>query len=42
MSEAQAAEGFAAVVEDAGPLDLAELLGEAPVERKEAVQDRSK
>jgi RNA polymerase sigma-70 factor len=51
MSEAEVAEGFAAVVEDAGTLDLAELLGEREVgqpdppdrqPRKETAADRSK
>ncbi len=45
LSEAEIAEGFAAVGEDSGPLDLAELLGAEPIlveGRKERRQDRSK
>lgn len=40
MSEAEMSDGFAAVTEDAGTLDLAELLGENA--RKELTPDRSK
>jgi hypothetical protein len=45
MSEAEITDGFAAVTEDAGSLDLAELFGAQPVleeQRKEGAQDRSK
>ncbi len=40
LTEAAIAQCFASVVEDAGPLDLEALLGEAP--RKESSADRSK
>ena len=45
LSESEIADGFAAVSEDAGPLDLAELLGDEPVlveGRKKRRSDRSK
>jgi RNA polymerase sigma-70 factor, ECF subfamily len=41
LSPAEMAECFATVVEDAGPLDLVELLGPDAI-RKELVEDRSK
>ncbi|MGH6960333.1 MAG: sigma factor-like helix-turn-helix DNA-binding protein, partial [Dongiaceae bacterium] len=41
LAPAEIAECFATVVEDAGPLDLAELLG-PDAARKELVEDRSK
>jgi RNA polymerase sigma-70 factor (ECF subfamily) len=42
MSEEEIADGFAAVVEDSGTLDLAELVGPDPEVRKKFAVDRSK
>ena len=40
MSEGEIEEGFAAVVDDSGPLDLAELLGSDPIEPFDSAQGK--